>query len=315
MKHRIVAWGLLTATACLFLISPTAARRAPPPRAHKLFQEKKEKKDKPPVKKAKAPPAEGAVNKLALEVMALRGLSEFEPSLKQLVGLKKMYDPSFVTKQKIPAGKASKKYVNNLRKLRDAYVANDEDDIEEFSNKVEVLEEEEEELQVVDEIRPSLPAAKAAREALRLFSAKQVLEVLDAYGDDLPGPVSALMDALEEGVDSKGKQWDDERNAAAFKAAWLGFGMVNALANNPRAKKAYDDSVKWLNDNHGLGADAIEKQRDKLATYVREKIFERANPADVIRNIAVHDMAVLLANPELTHAIDKRIKAEKERKE
>jgi hypothetical protein len=297
MKYRIAAWVVLGATAGLGLASPGDAKRAKVPQARKFLQEKK----------AKAPASQVDVNKLALEVMALKGLQEFDPSLEQLKGLQEMYKAAFVSRRKLPEGKASKNYVNNLKKLRDAYLENDEDDIEEYTNKVDVLAEEEEPV-VVDEIRPSLAAAVAAGEALRLFSAKQVLEVLNAYDDDLPGPASTLLEALEDGVDSKGPEWEKERNDAAYKASWLGFG----LANN-RQKRAREEAVKWLDEKHALKEAELTRQRSKLEKEVREKLFERANPATVIMHIAVHDMAVILANPELPQVLAKRIKRETDR--
>jgi hypothetical protein len=68
--------------------------------------------------------------------------------------------------------------------------------------------------------------------------------------------------------------------------------------------------MKWLKENHTLSKAAIESQRSKLEQEVREKIFERVNPAQVLMNIALHDMAVILANPELPGVLNKRIKAE-----
>jgi hypothetical protein len=316
MKHRIAAWVVLIAFAGMWLAAPATASRTRLLQGRVLLQDKKDKdkkgkkdkdkgkKDKDKGKKPKAPLAEDDVNKLALEVIALRGLQELDPTLDQLKGLQEMYKPNFVSKARLPAGTASKNYVKNLKKLRDAYVKNDEDDIEEYTNKVEVLDEEEGP-EVVGEVRPSGLAFNAAKEALRLFTARQVLDVLNSYEDDLPGPVTTLMEALEEGLDSKPEDWEKEARDAAFQASWLAFGL-----GNKRSAVARKDILAWLNEKHKLSKTALENQRSKLEKDARVTLFERVDPSQVLQNIIYHDVAVILSNPELPGVLTKRIRAE-----
>ena len=299
MKHRIAACSLLSILAGLWLAAPGTASRARLSPTRTLLQEKK---DKAPAKKDKAPAAKADINMLALEVMALRGLKEFDPTLEQLKALQTMYKPAFAYKLDLPEAKASATYVKNLRMLRNAYVQNDENAIEDFANKVEVLQEEEEPV-VVQELVANRPSAQAAADALRLFTARQVLDVLNAY-EDLPEPVSTLMDALEGGIDAKDEDWTKIRRRAGLKAAWLGFGLAN-----PRVIKARPVLAKWLDDKHALKAAELADQRSKLEEELA-KIFERVNPALVIGHIAEHDMCLILVNPELPNVLAKRIEEE-----
>src|SRR4051812_39365504 len=102
-------------------------------------QGKSDKKDKP---KGQGPDP----NLLSLEVAALRTLRTLQATPAQLKGMLDLLKPGLVKKVDREPAKVSPQLRKNLRLLRDALAKDDEEEIDTYGKKVEVLRDDEDEV-------------------------------------------------------------------------------------------------------------------------------------------------------------------------
>jgi hypothetical protein len=252
--------------------------------------------------RAQAPKTKLTPNFLSLEVTALRSLRTWQATPAQMKALLGLLKPDFVKKTKREPAKVSDKLVKNMGLLRDALVQDEEEDIRALSDKVDVLLDEDEVLDDKVEISPA--AAGPAREALRLFTPRQVLAFLKSFEDDLPDPPTVLLDALDAGTDAKPDKWEEVREEAVAQVVWLLGGL--ALK---QPEKLAAEVRKWLDGHHKIKAEDLTKQRARLEEEINKEFTSRISPNGMLFNITWHGMAELLCNPRLKAALEERLKA------
>jgi hypothetical protein len=241
-------------------------------------------------------------NNLSLEVTALRSLRTWQATPAQMKALLGLLKEDFVKKTQREPAKASAKLVKNMRLLRQALIQDEEDDIKTYSERVDILFDEDEELDDAVEVTPE--AALPARTALRLFTPRQVMAYLRSLEDDLPDPASVLVEALVDGVNVSPERWKKVREDAVARVVWLLLG----LAPKESAKLA-DDARKWLDAHHKMKSEELNKQRSKLEEEVNKELTSRVMPTTILTNVAWHGMAELLCNPRLRIVLEERLKA------
>jgi hypothetical protein len=241
-------------------------------------------------------------NTLSLEVMALRSLRTWQATPAQMKALQGLLKEDFIKQTKRQPAKASRKLVKNMQLLLTALIQDDEDDIKTYSEKVDVLRDEDEEIDDVVEVTPA--AAVPAAKALRLFTPRQVLAYLKSFEDALPEPASVLLEALEDGRDATPEKWKKIREDAVAQVGWLLGGLTPK-----QPEKLAGEVQKWLNAHHKLKAEELSKQRGKLVEEINKEFTGRVSPNVILLNVAWHGMAELLCNPRLPAALAKRVKA------
>jgi hypothetical protein len=246
-------------------------------------------------------PAKEDLNTVSLQVAALQTLHQLAATPAQLEGLAKLAKETAAKGEKRKAAKASEKFRKTLTDLRDALVNADEDKIEELSDTLdEVRDSEEPDLD--DGVALTDEARRRAPDAWRLFTTRQTANFLSLYGDDIPDPLTLLLDALDQSRKLSAEEWKDYSEGLVEKAGWL-LGGVDA----GRARKAGDKVAALLEGIRALKDDELKAKRPDLEQEIH-KLVETVGPTAVLRHILDHDMAELLSNPQLPAALEARLK-------
>ncbi len=252
-------------------------------------------------KKAKPSGTAADPNLLSLEIHALRTLRTLRATPAQMKAMLALVKPDFVKKVDRSPAKVSAPLRKNLRLLRDALARDNEEDLEKYGKRVEVLREDEDEV-LDDDVSVTRNAIDPARQALRLFTARQLLALLQTLDEDRLDPGTVLLDALNEGLESKAEDWQKTRDAAASRVVWL-VGPLSKDADKTRARLR-----KWLDDKHKLSADDLSKQKDQLFDEARAEFAAKISPATLLNNSAWYALAELFSNPRLPSALRARLK-------
>jgi hypothetical protein len=238
------------------------------------------------------------LNDLSLEIAALQLIYQFEFTPSQLQALAKLAKNTAAPTERKPV-KGSDKLRGLMLELRSALRKRDEAKIDELTDKVDELKEKEK-VDLDDSVEPTHAARKAALEAARLLTTRQMLDYLNVY-DELPDPAVSVRDALKNGLKLKDKDWTSIRDEAAAEVAWLVAGF-----DKEREKKVSKQTVALLDKAHAWKEKELTDQQAELDRALQE-IMGDVGPAEVLRHIVEHDLADLLANPQLPAAIEGKL--------
>jgi len=232
---------------------------------------------------------------LRLEVMALRTLHQFQFDADQRAALGKLAPKSpapVQEKNKLPDA-----ILKKLADLRGALLMGAADRISEIEESLDSLLEKEKRGWEVD-----VPIGPAARQQVpdlrRLLSARQVVAFLALYQDDVPDPLSELLQALEEAPRINKEEW---KGFCANTGEVV--GRLAAGLEPDRIQKISTRVSQWLNQVRNLGAKEIDRRRPELQKEARQ-LLSGVDPVDVLGNVVDHALAELLANPRLPAALD-----------
>jgi hypothetical protein len=232
------------------------------------------------------------LTKASMEVAALQALRSFDftqPQLREIAG---MASKSVADARSREAGKATPKFINTLRDLREALVKNDRAHIETLQESLDKIRDTnppdlDEDVEVSDGARQEVPRL------LDMLSPRQVAAYLGNLADDFPDPVELLVKGLEEDKDLKGEDWQAARDDLAAESAALVAGL------HPQKLKKLRTAVSEFLDG------AHEKKRassPELEAEIR-KILGKVNPIALIKNRVETDLGELLSNPQLAPAV------------
>jgi hypothetical protein len=249
-------------------------------------------------------PAPTDVNDLSMEVAALRTLYLLRAGPRQLRGVKKHGEESAPELRKRQEPKVSANYRKVLIELRAAFIAGQEDRINELSEQLEELTTDEQP-DLDDDIEITDQARKTSPFTLRWFDAEMVVHYLAAYGKDFPSPRQLLYDALR--LDGKGKklepeQWKTLRAFVIREVSWQVGGF-----DRSKQKKIGADVAKLLDRAYPLSPPELKKQKTELLEEVA-RIKNQAGPTDVLKHVIEQDLAEMLSNPRLLPAVEARLK-------
>jgi hypothetical protein len=237
---------------------------------------------------------------LSLQVAALQILHQFDASPAQMETLAKLAKDTAKARARKP--KASDKVRQALAELRDALIQGDDDKISERSDQVDELRSAEN-ADLDDAVDTTAAARKAAPEALRLFSARQVHAYLGNYDeDDLPDPLERMSDAMKDGRALTAADWKTLCKEVADEVGWQIGGL-----DDDAEKKVADKVAALLERSRKLTNDDFKAKQPDLEKAARE-ILGDVGPTDVLRHLAQRDLAELLSNPQLPAALEARLK-------
>jgi hypothetical protein len=250
---------------------------------------------------AKPAPAKEDLNTISLDVQALQLLHQLDLTPAQLDALARLAgDTAGQLGDRKPA-KASDKYRKLLADLRDAYLKDDDDRINELSDQKDELEDSESP-DLNDDIDLTDGARKQTPSFIRLLSPRQVVSYLALYEDDLADPRGSLLDALDKSRTATAAEWKELREDLTDVVGWQVAGLDTDKADKINDKVgAFLDKVKALED-----AD-FKAQRDDLEKEARNIIGD-IGPTEVLRHVLEQDVAELLSNPRLPDVLAARLK-------
>jgi hypothetical protein len=248
-----------------------------------------------------ARPAPTDVNQLSLEVSALQRLDHFEFTRSQLETLAAMATETMQKPRIRQAAKVSAKYHQAMLDLREALLIGNSDRIDDLSDKLEDLYESD---------KPTLDDAVDVTEAARhktdgvfkLLNVRQIAAYVANNADRFTDPLEVMMEALDKGRSTKGKEWKEHREETIQEVSEL-LGGINVA----EVRKLHGRIAAWLDRGYKLTPDTFKSQRADLEKDA-QKIVGDAGPMKIMRHVIDRDLAELLANPQLAAAVELRLK-------
>jgi hypothetical protein len=243
----------------------------------------------------------GKLVKTQLEVDALSTLNDLNVTPDQLAAISDL-SAGAAGAEPAPPAEVNANYAAALSALRDAILTRDEDKIDAAQQHVSDLEDQLD----IDTPTPELTDAACAKvpDALKLFSPHQVAEYLAQNADDFPDVQALLSEAIDECRGLAKDQFADLRDDVADEISTVAGFKPTAAGKPPIHQKI----VSFLNRVHALSDDDFKTQRAALGDEAKGLVKDI--PAiSGIRNWFEHELAELLANPELPRAIEEYQKA------
>jgi hypothetical protein len=252
--------------------------------------------------KVEFPPAED-VNELSMEVAALRALYLLKAGPLQLKEGKRRAEVCAEKPRQRQPAKVSPNYRKVLTELRAAFVTGKENRIEELSEQLEDLTNEESPY-LDDEVEITQEARQRARTWLVYFEADAIVKYLAAYGKDFPSPRDLLVKTLR--LDGKSKtptpeEWKETRAFVIREVSWMVAGLDLEKA---KAQKVGEKVANLLDRGYALSDAELAKQKTSLLNEINA--IAHLPPTDVIAHVIEQDLAELLSNPRLASAITTR---------
>jgi hypothetical protein len=262
----------------------------------------------PPEKPAAKPVPAGAIqapadmNDLSMRIAALETIYELDLSASQLAALRADAKGTADPRQRT-AAKSTPKLAAAMKDLYAALAAQDGERITELRDQVADLEDEAVEL---DKDVKATDAARAhAPAVLKLLKAGQIAAYLAEHADEVADPAEILTDTLAEVRDPDVEDPDTEIRQASEEVGRLVGGLDGA-----KRKQATEQATAWLKAGRQLKDDEYTARQSALAEAAR-KIAGDLPPMTVLTHWLENELAELLANPQLTGAIDAVLAAKK----
>jgi hypothetical protein len=239
-------------------------------------------------------------NRLSQRISALQTLYQLQITREQLEALKKI-----ATETAAPASEQKPVQIKqDLKRVMQEFhtalvAANNSDKIETLEEKYDGLLESET-VEFDDSYDITEAASEKAEQFCRSFTITQVVSLVSANQDDIRDPRAVLVETLTEGRNKTGNDWNELRDSAAEDAATL-------MAGDKVTDALTDKYKHWLDEAHELD-DTACKQRFPDPLQAAEKITGPVVWPEVLRNWVQSSIADLLSNPELSAALNERLK-------
>jgi hypothetical protein len=271
----LVVWGLWAGSA----LGAAKKEKAAPPKP-------------PPI----ATPAD--LNDLSMRVRAMEALYELDLSPAQMTVLRGMAGMTGVADvRQRTAAKGTAKLTSTLKDLHEALAR---DDVEKVSDLRVALDDAEDDdaVDLDDDVKATEASRSRAADALKMLKAGQIAAYLAEHADEVTDPVELMIDALAEIRDPDAEDVDAEIADTADEVGRLVAGVDAA-----KAKALSERVTVWLKNAKALKDEEYAARRDALEAAARRIVGEVA-PMQVLTHWLENEMADLIANPQLTGAID-----------
>jgi hypothetical protein len=246
-------------------------------------------------KKTPAPPDDPHL--LSLEVLALESLNRLDLTTPQLEALLRLSKGTASAVRSQPAAKVTPAFVKTLKALHNALVAEDDDRIEEFTKKLgDIMDKDK--IRLDEGVAISELARRNAMQVLRLLQPAQVLAYMQSMDEDDVDLLEILEEALDKGKELDAGKWKELRDRTAAEAAWLLAGSDDA-----RTRSAVKLIAGALDQQHNAKSKNAAPDLEKQV----EQLIGGLDPFLIVRNVMERDMAELLSNPRLPHAIEQTL--------
>ncbi len=239
-------------------------------------------------------------NLLSMEIQALETLYTLKATVPQMKWIAQAAKRTKANLEALDPAKVGADYVNVLKSLRVALIANNDEEIDKLHEQLEKIAE-----KTPPDLDDAFDLTDAARREAEVFykmlSLRQMITYADSFGDDLPGPIETIRSGLEATQMLKGMEWDEAREDIAEEVGWLVGGL-----DRSKTTKLRNDVSGFLNRQHGKSFKPGE-----LEPKIRQ-IIGTPDPLTVLRNLLKHDLALLLSNPQLEKAVQGMLEKRKE---
>jgi hypothetical protein len=266
-----------------------------------------------PAKAAAGPieiiPAPADANDLSMEVAALRTLYLLKAGRDQsgerpaFVGVKRYAKDSAETRKRRP-GEISKNYQKVLVDLRAAFIANQEDRINELSDQLDELAKDEDP-DLDDAIELTDGSRKRCQYLLRYyFEATRIAGYVASYGKDFPDPYMLIVKTLKRREKPTPEEWKLTRDFVIKEVSWQIGGLEVA-----QQQKTSVHVARMLDRGYRLGGEAVRKELEDRDSALHKEfllVLGDKGPTDVIKHVVEQDVAELLANPRCVPAVEAR---------
>jgi hypothetical protein len=237
---------------------------------------------------------------MSQRISALQTLYQLQVTREQLEILQRV-----APKTAAPVGEQKPVHVKQdlkhlMQEFHDALVAaNNSDKIESLEEKYDGLVDSEK-VEFDDAYDTTEAASQRAEEFARSLTTAQVVSLISANQDDIKDPRAVLAEALTAGRKKTGADWDELRDTAADDVATL-------VAGNKATDALTEKYQYWLDEAHKLD-DATFSGRFSDPMQAASKIVGSVTWHDVLQNWVQSSIADLLSNPELSAAVNERLK-------
>lgn len=257
---------------------------------------------KPPPKAPSKPatPAAPTLNlaQISQEVQALIALGDLDLDAEQLQRLAKLAAGAASEDTPEPP-KVSEAVQKALKDLHAALVKGDEEKGADLRFKFEELKDKDNP-DFNDDFEVTDAAKKKVGAVLKLLNVRQLGGYIS--GLDLKEPHELLLEAFEEIRAKKGEEREKQIQQVSDEVT-----QMIAGENNPQAKKTKEQVKKLLDQVAEMKDDDYEKKFPELEKRAKA-IVGTADCVQVLRHLMEREMAKLLSNPQLAHAIEIRTK-------
>jgi hypothetical protein len=260
-------------------------------------------KPKPAPAPAPAVAAPADLNDLRLRVAAMETIYELDLSPAQLAALRVAASNCAQTKARA-AAKGTPKLTAALKSLYAALATADHEKVADLREQVADLAEDDA-VDLDDEVTTTDAARSKAPDLLKILKAGQIAAYLSEHADEVADPAELLMDVLTDIREPDADDPDGEIRDTADEV-----GRLVAGADAAKAKAVTEQAAAWLKAGKALPAEAYAAQHDALAASAA-KIVGDVPPMLILTHWLQSELAVLLANPQLTGAIDALVAGKK----
>jgi hypothetical protein len=239
-------------------------------------------------------------NLASQRINALETLYDMQATREQMVAMQKIAAETADPPHERKPVQITPELQHIMQELHDALVAaNNQDKIESLEDKFDDLVGAQK-VEFDDDVVITQAAWRRAPECVRLLSVSQVASLVSANEDDIQDPRARLAETLTDGRKQTGSDWTDARDSAAEEAAIL-------MEGNTRTDELIEKFKHWLDQVHDMD-DATFKQ--KLADPLRSAgaVTGEVDWSHVMRNWVQYCIADLLSNPQLSKALNERLK-------
>jgi hypothetical protein len=255
----------------------------------------------PPRGDISPPPAD--VNALSMEVAALRTLHLLQAGPDQMRGVKLWGRGTAQQPRQRAEANVSANYRKVLTELRGAFIAGQEDRINELTDQLDELTKAEQP-DLDDAVEITALARRNAPQLLKWFDTARVVNYLAAYGKDFPAPFQLMLQTMH--LDGKGKkptpeQWKEIRAFVIQEMSWQIGGL-----DLGRQEQIGGQVARLLDRAYAVSPEEMPRQKVELRKAIA-RITDQAGPTDIIKHVIEQDLAELLANPRLMPAVEARL--------
>jgi polyhydroxyalkanoate synthesis regulator phasin len=243
------------------------------------------------------------MNDLSLRIAALETIYELDLSSAQLTALRADAKGAADPRQRT-AAKSTPKLAAAMKDLDAALAAQDSERITELRDQVSDLENDEA-VELDKDVKATDAARAHAPAVLKMLKAGQLAAYLAEHADEVADPAEMLTDTLAEIRDPDVEDPDTEILQTAEEVGRLVAGLDAA-----KARQVTEQATAWLKAGRQLKDDEYAARQTALAEAAR-KIAGDLPPMTVLTHWMENELAELLANPQLTGAIDAVLAAKK----
>jgi hypothetical protein len=241
----------------------------------------------------------GDLNDLSMEVNALQTLFHLELTPAQMERLAGLARNTADRHERQPARTVSAALKKTLGEMHEALVQRDGKKVPALAEKLEGLFTRSSP-ELDDHIVITEAARKKAPQVVKMLNPRQAAAFLTHYASDWHGPLTRLIDGVENTRKLSPDEWKMARSDIADDVVWLVVG-----ADLDRAQALKPKVTGLLDQARAIPEKEWKKKKSTIEEAARALIGD-VGPVRMLQNAMERDLAELLANPRLPRALEAR---------